>query len=87
MWKRVASYLAMGAILGALGLAFLEQPPRQTLAIPPALTSGERFSRLLEIRVRRPLNEAEERELEELKVILLDELRKHKRMMAGQSWE
>lgn len=61
--KHIAGYLAAAVVVGWIGRLYIEPTPR------PESTGGQdhayRHSRLLEIRVKRPLTPGEQRELDE----------------------
>lgn len=78
MQRRLTIIVAMACLAAVLGLIVL-QPPATSAVATPRLEASQRFAELLEIRTRRDLTPGEEREMRELRLQLLHNLRHYVR--------
>jgi|GEM_PF-1471171 hypothetical protein len=78
MERRLTIIVAIACLVGVLGLMVL-QPPATSAVSTPRLEPSQRFAELLQIRARRDLTPGEEREMRELRLQLLHNLRHYVR--------
>jgi hypothetical protein len=86
MQRRLTIIVAMACLAAVLGLIVL-QPPATSAVATPRLEASQRFAELLEIRTRRDLTPGEERELRELRLLLLHTLHRHIRGYNEGQWQ